>query len=329
MCRRLRAHASVSFIHRFGDALNEHIHVHCCVIDALFYLDEDTLRISELPGLSEADIASIQTRIAQRVVRWFMRRGYLDGDDGRAMLEWQQDGGFSLDANVRIAADDRAGLEHLIRYCARPPFALERLEAIDEAHLIYHLSKPQPDGVWDLRLTPLELIDRIAALIPPPRIHRHRYHGVLAPNSPLRASVVALAQATASTPQPATASEPPPSQPIPVEPPPAEPKRSPAHSIWAMLLARLFETLPLTCPHCGAEVRIIAFITEAPTVRAILDCVGEPVKPPPITLSPWASILGRYGCAKRRYARTRSTRTRVRVRPGSQLVDNLSVFLPL
>ena len=42
---------------------------------------------------------------------------------------------------------------------------------------------------------PLELIDRIAALIPPPRIHRHRYYGVLAPNSPLRAAAVAMAQA--------------------------------------------------------------------------------------------------------------------------------------
>ncbi|QQO57549.1 MAG: hypothetical protein N838_33560 [Thiohalocapsa sp. PB-PSB1] len=49
-------------MHRVGDALNEHIHVHCCVIDALFSLDDDTLRISESPGLSEADSASIQTR---------------------------------------------------------------------------------------------------------------------------------------------------------------------------------------------------------------------------------------------------------------------------
>jgi hypothetical protein len=41
-------------------------------------------------------------------------------------------------------------------------------------------------------LTPLELIERLAALIPPPCIHRHRYHGALPPNSPLRAQVVAL-----------------------------------------------------------------------------------------------------------------------------------------
>ena len=42
-------------------------------------------------------------------------------------------------------------------------------------------------------LTPLELSDRIAALVPPPRTHRQRYFGVLAPNSPLRAAATAMA----------------------------------------------------------------------------------------------------------------------------------------
>jgi hypothetical protein len=35
-----------------------------------------------------------------------------------------------------------------------------------------------------LLLAPLELLDRLAALMPPPRIHCHRYFGVLAPNAP-------------------------------------------------------------------------------------------------------------------------------------------------
>jgi hypothetical protein len=52
----------------------------------------------------------------------------------------------------------------------------------------------EPDGRTELRLTPLELIERLAALIPPPRLHRHRYHGVLAPNSPQCAQVTALAR---------------------------------------------------------------------------------------------------------------------------------------
>ena len=44
------------------------------------------------------------------------------------MAGWDHGGGFSLDAAVRIEGRDRAGLERLLRYCARPPFALERLE---------------------------------------------------------------------------------------------------------------------------------------------------------------------------------------------------------
>ncbi len=64
------------------------------------------------------------------------------------------------------------------------------------ADLVYHCPKRQSGGKHgDLILTPLESIDRIAALIQPPRIHRHRYYGVLAPNSPLRAAAVAMAQA--------------------------------------------------------------------------------------------------------------------------------------
>jgi len=81
----------------------------------------------------------------------------------------------------------------LLRYCARPPFAMARLRKEDAA-LAYRCAKQRSEPgsnkrsakVDKLQLTPLELIERIAALVPPPRRHRHRYFGVLAPNSPLR-----------------------------------------------------------------------------------------------------------------------------------------------
>ena len=189
------------------------------------------------------------------------------------MIDEKNNGGFSLDATVQIRGWDRAGLERLLRYCARPPFALDRLEAVDDAHLRYHLSKPQPDATTELSLSPLELIDRIAALVPPPRVHRHRYHGVLAPNSPLRAQVTALAQETAKdTPSTTEADETDGLDHL---------ARSPARYLWATLIARLFEIFPLTCPHCGAETKFIAFVTETPSVRAILEHFGEPTRPPP------------------------------------------------
>jgi hypothetical protein len=66
------------------------------------------------------------------------------------------------------------------------------------------------------------------------------------------------------------------------EDPPETTRRSPARYLWVMLLARIYEAFPLTCPRCGAEMRIIAFITEAVDVRAILEHIGEPKTPPRI-----------------------------------------------
>ena len=104
------------------------------------------------------------------------------------MLDWDN-GGFSLNASVCIGTNDREGLERLIRYCARPVFSGERLDVVGEK-LKYVLPKPTADGQTILLLKPTELLDKLAQLIPPPKRHRHHYHGVLAPNSPTRAKIV-------------------------------------------------------------------------------------------------------------------------------------------
>jgi hypothetical protein len=64
--------------------------------------------------------------------------------------------------------------------------ALERPRAIDAEHLAHCSAKPGPGGNHTLRLTPLERLKRLAVLIPPPRRHRRRYFGLLAPNAPQR-----------------------------------------------------------------------------------------------------------------------------------------------
>jgi len=158
------------------------------VIDGVFAVGEDgQVHFAEAAALTPEDLAAVQQQVRARVLRWFARPGPLDPADARDMARWHHGGGFSLDASVRIEGRDRAGLERLLRYCARPPFALERLEQLAHDQLVYRSPKPQPDGRTELRLTPVEVIERLAALIPPPRLHRHRYHGVLAPNSPQRA----------------------------------------------------------------------------------------------------------------------------------------------
>ena len=82
------------------------------------------------------------------------------------MAAWEHGGGFSLDAGVRIEAEDRSGLERLLKYCARPVFALERLRQIDPEHLVYESIKPGPGGSVSLLLTPLELIERLGCPAP-------------------------------------------------------------------------------------------------------------------------------------------------------------------
>jgi hypothetical protein len=64
---------------------------------------------------------------------------------------------------------------------ARPPLALDRLEAMADGRLAYRLKTPWRDGTTHVVMERHELLERLAPLIPPPRAHQVRYHGVLAP----------------------------------------------------------------------------------------------------------------------------------------------------
>lgn len=64
---------------------------------------------------------------------------FVDTRNRRRVRQWAHGGGFSLDAKVRVEAQDRKGLESLLRYCARPIFAAERLAwAAPGKRLLYH-----------------------------------------------------------------------------------------------------------------------------------------------------------------------------------------------
>ncbi|MCM8614066.1 transposase [Accumulibacter sp.] len=267
---------AVIFIHRFGALLNTHLHFHCVVVDGVFEVDaEGGAAFHSASGLDAAASGEVQTAVRRRLLRSAQRRGLLSAGDAQGMAEWEHSGGFSVDAEVRIEAHEREGLERLLRYCARPAFALDRLREIDPERLVYESVKPGPGGSVSLMLTPMQLLDRLAALIPPPRKHRHRYYGVLAPNSPLREAVTALAQPAEIVAAPA------PVEPMPPEAVSAEPlHRQAARYVWALLLARIYEVLPLLCPQCGREMKIIAFITEGPAIGQILGHLGEPTSPP-------------------------------------------------
>jgi hypothetical protein len=68
----------------------------------------------------------------------------------------------------------------------------------------------------------------------------------------------------------------------PTPEPAASPKRSQAHYLWAVLIARIYEVFPLLCPKCGGQIRLIAFITHSADTRQILEHIGVDSEPPRI-----------------------------------------------
>ena len=96
----------------------------------MFARDADgEARFHEAALLQSEHWHELQHVVQRRVLRYFDRHGLLDEADAQGMLSWRGSGGFSIDPSVCIEGEARAGVERLLRYCARPPFALERLYA--------------------------------------------------------------------------------------------------------------------------------------------------------------------------------------------------------
>ncbi len=98
--------------------------------------------------------------------------------------------GYGLHAGVVIGACERKGLERLCRYIARPPLAKSRLETREDGTVVIRLKQPWADGTGAIQLSRLELMERLAALVPPPRKNQVLYHGVLASRAAWREEIV-------------------------------------------------------------------------------------------------------------------------------------------
>jgi hypothetical protein len=181
-------------------------------------------------------------------------------------------------------------LERLCRYVARPPLANDRLEERADGGLLLRLKTRWRDGTTHIAMERSELIDRLVPLIPPPRAHQVRYHGILAPCASLRSRVVPMQEfelnvpaAEAGTPEGASDGNPPVQSRSGSERPREDAKTPPRRLQWAALLQRVFGLDALRCPRCGATLRLIAAIEDPAVARRILECIGLPARAPPLT----------------------------------------------
>jgi Putative transposase len=311
---------SVTFIQRFGSALNLNVHYHLIFLEGV-YLDRTDQgrkpRFLKVEPPTDTDIADVVQKISRRVIRTLCRLGYLEAgiDDAMATgydplrdnepelartmaasvkqriacgeragqyvrrigsgfgYEGERPAltgprcanvhGFSLHANTQIPAHRRDQLERLIRYTGRGAVSLERLVADANGELVYTFSRPWSDGTTGIKLSPLELLEKLAALVPLPRVHLVRYAGCLASHSALREAII-------PTPR---------QQGVDGE----EAKTRTPYWNWASLLGRVFTLDMATCPFCrGSSLRIIAAITQESVITRILRHLKLTSVPPPI-----------------------------------------------
>ena len=138
-------------------------------------------------GLSEVQAASVGGRSVLGRVRRVQRLG---GKLYRLPPRCASSFGYTLHAGVAVGPRDRQGLERLARYLCRPPLAKARLSRGPEGEVVLGLKRAWSDGTTELRFTPLAFLERLVALVPPPRAHQTLYHGVLARRSAWRSRVV-------------------------------------------------------------------------------------------------------------------------------------------
>ena len=162
--------------------------------------------------------------------------------------------GFSLNAAVVCEPHQREKLARVCRYLLRPPIALERLRLDADGLVVYELKRAYADGTTHVLFEPLDFIARLAALVPRPRGHLIRFHGLFAPNARHRHRIV----------------------PTPVQPSvPDQTSSSPSPAStclgWMQRLRRTFGIDLSRCPRCGGPLRVIGQVTEPKVIARILE----------------------------------------------------------
>jgi hypothetical protein len=180
--------------------------------------------------------------------------------------------GYNLHANVSLQATDRGGLERLCRYVLRPPLAMDRFERLADGRGRVGLKRVWSDGTTAIELSPLELVEKLAAIVPPPRVNQVRYHGVLAGNAAWRAEVVPKVPTSSAAEEEARRA-----RRLSTHRGPRFGREAPG---GADLLWRVFQVDGWACPACGGRMRLRMVVNLAPAAKRIATGLLRSRAPP-------------------------------------------------
>lgn len=99
-------------------------------------------------------------------------------------------GGFNIHGARKIKKQDRHKLRDLISYMGRGAIANERIDINKSGDVIYTLKRSYSDSTQKLIFTPLEFLEKLSAIIPPPKIHLINYTGCFAPHFAQREKII-------------------------------------------------------------------------------------------------------------------------------------------
>jgi hypothetical protein len=270
---------AVGFIQTAGELLNFHPHVHLLITDGVFARDGTFERFPFF------DTHLIEELFRAELLRVMVDKGLISQDVVDNLLSWRHSG-FSVHGEVKVP--DREAAARLGRYMIRCPVVLERLSLDEDTGEVIYRTRPShtnhPEGPvarWDV----YELIARVLDHLPAPHQQLVRYWGFYSNVSRGKRRVAGRRLPGTEQPDDECLSS---AGVDPVlTPPHDEPFRRRARLTWAALIKKVYEIDPLLCPFCGATMKIIAFITEHPTIAHILEHIQMPAQQPePLAHSP-------------------------------------------
>ena len=152
--------------------------------------------------------------------------------------------------------------------------AQDRLRLTGDGRIRLTLKTPWADGTRHLLFEPLELLEKLAALIPRSHVNLVLYHGVLASHARWRPRVVLPERSDPWAPDLASA-------PDATDGSPPAPQAGRHHWAWAQLMERAFDVDVLACPRCAGRLRLVATVEDPHAIRAILESLGVPAEASP------------------------------------------------